>query len=144
MKFQYRNITVVCVCGWVGVGWAERGDWCVTRGERVRERWCVLKGPGKASVQNYSSSLFTLKNKRASYFTSKINLFGKIREICNLGHANCSKLYKSEKTDGRVASSRYQEETGEVVAALHWLQAVGRLLPGQERTFLPPVVCDLW
>ena len=51
---------------------------------------------------------------------------------------------KSEKTDGRLAFSRYQEETGEAVAALHWLQAVGRLLPGQERTFLPAAVCDLW
>lgn len=39
---------------------------------------------------------------------------------------------------------RYQEETGEAVAALHWLQAVGRLLPGQEGTFLPAAVCDLW
>ena len=50
---------------------------------------------------------------------------------------------KSEKTDGRLAFSRYQE-MGEAVAALHWLQAVGRLLLGQERTFLPAAVCDLW
>lgn len=50
---------------------------------------------------------------------------------------------RSEETDARLAFSRYQEETGEAVAALHWLQAVGHLLPGQEGTFPPAAVCDL-
>ena len=138
MKFQYRHITVVCVCV------AERGDWCVTRGERVRERQCVLKGPGKASVQNYSSRLFTLKNKRASYFTSKINLFGKIREICNLGHPNCGKLQQVRGDKWEASLQWVSGGNSEAVAALHWLQAVGRLLPGQEGIFLPAVVYDPW
>ena len=72
------------------------------------------------------------------------NLFGKIREICNLGHPTVANYSKSKETNGRLAFSRYQEEVGEAVAALHWLQAVGRLLPGQEGIFLPAAVCDLW
>ena len=111
---------------------AERGDWCVTRGEKVRERWCVLEKQKSQLFYQQDESSFIWEDQRNLQFGSS-----KLWQTV----ANCS---VSEETKGRLAFSRYQEEIGEVVAALHWLQAVGRLWPGQEGIFLPAAVCDPW
>ena len=77
------------LCRCVGGSGGRVGAWHMAGGQRVRERLCVWKGPGKASVQNCSLSLLTLKKQKSQLFYQQNEFIWEDQRNCNLGHANC-------------------------------------------------------